>query len=155
MRMGPAPSLAAGDSAARVHAACVGLANSFRCPSMIVFARCPIWLLVLLLITMVSAAQCQSVLKDSDAAGPIGELAVIEGRVVDVHVSRKGNCFMHFGARYPNETLSGVVFSSSVSRFSGLKRLNGYVVRIRGLLQLYRGKPEIILRSPEQLVIVQ
>jgi len=88
---------------------------------------------------------------DTDAAAHVGQVATVEGLVANVYVSSKGNCFLNFESAYPNEVFSGVVFSSSAAQFGDLATYQGKRVQITGQIQLYKGKPEIILETPSQL----
>jgi hypothetical protein len=78
---------------------------------------------------------------DADAAAHVGEHFVIEGTVAAVYTSRKGNTFLNFGAKYPNQDFAAVVFASSAGVFSNLRNLAGRRVRVTGVVRLYRGKP--------------
>jgi hypothetical protein len=96
-----------------------------------------------------------AVIAATDAAAHVGQTATVQGLVASVYVSQKGNAFLNFGAAYPNEVFSGVIFSSSAAQFGDLTRYQGKQVRVTGLIKLYKGKPEIILESPDHLRPVQ
>lgn len=87
----------------------------------------------------------------SGVAAHVGETVTVEGRVADVFTSKKGNTFLNFGAPYPNQTFSAVIFVSEASLFPGVHSLEGRTVRVTGRVILYEGKPEIILKNPKQL----
>ena len=88
---------------------------------------------------------------DTDAAAHVGQVATVDGLVANVYVSSKGNCFLDFENAYPNEVFSGVVFAPSAAQFGDLNIYRGKRVQITGQIQFYKGKPEIILDSPNQL----
>jgi micrococcal nuclease len=90
---------------------------------------------------------------DAAAAQHVGEHVTVEGTVVAVYTSRSGNTFLNFGAPYPRQTFSAVVFRPRASAFDNLHRLEGRRVRVTGRLKLYHGKPEIILEEPSQLEV--
>jgi hypothetical protein len=94
-----------------------------------------------------------AVISDTDAAAHIGEMATVQGLVANVYTSSKGNVFLNFEYPYPNEVFSGVIFSSSVAQFGDLTVYQGKQVQVTGQIRLYKGKPEIILESPDQLRI--
>src|SRR5262249_52969769 len=87
----------------------------------------------------------------TDAAAHVGQMATVQGVVVNVHISSKGNAFLNFGHAYPDQVFSGVIFASSVAQFGDLTRYQGKQVQVTGQISLYKGKPEIILETPYQL----
>jgi DNA/RNA endonuclease YhcR with UshA esterase domain len=86
----------------------------------------------------------------SAAASHIGQSITIEGIVSEVHVADRAT-FIDIGGRYPDEEFTGVIFPESYSAFPDVAELEGKTVDISGTVQLYRGKPEIILRSADQV----
>lgn len=93
------------------------------------------------------------VIRDSEAASHVGQTLTVEGTVASVHVTRSGTTFLNFGAAYPNQTFSAVIFPSAASRFPNPQQLEGKRVRVGGPVRLYRGRPEIILETSGQLVV--
>ncbi len=85
------------------------------------------------------------------AASHVGEVASVEGTVAEVFQSNRGNVFLDFGARYPNQEFSAVIFRHDARKFANLRGLGGKRVRITGRITTYRGRPEIILNAPAQL----
>ena len=65
---------------------------------------------------------------------------------------RSAIIFLNFGAAYPHQTFTGVIFRSAASRSPNPRQWEGKHVRVTGLVKLYGGKPEIILNNPSQLV---
>lgn len=92
---------------------------------------------------------------DRQAGEHIGKRAVVEGSVIAVYTSRRGNTFLEFGAPYPNQDFTAVIFAENAGSFSNVYRLKGRRVWVSGILRLYRGKPEIILRSASQLRLIK
>jgi DNA/RNA endonuclease YhcR with UshA esterase domain len=86
----------------------------------------------------------------ADAAGRIGRTVTVEGVVSEVHVSERAT-FIDLNGRYPNEEFTGVIFESDAGAFSDVDAYEGKTVDITGTVQLYRGRPEIILTSPSQI----
>lgn len=94
-----------------------------------------------------------AIVSASKASQHIGETASVVGTVSEVHSSRSGTVFLNFDAPYPNEDFTAVIFSSSSDRFTDLDRYQGQKVSVYGRIKMYRGRPEIIVNSPEQLTI--
>jgi DNA/RNA endonuclease YhcR with UshA esterase domain len=85
-----------------------------------------------------------------DAAAHIGQSITVEGIVSDVHVADRVT-FVDLGGRYPNEDLTGVIFSENYGAFPDVTKLQGDTVDITGTVRLYDGRPEIILTSADQI----
>lgn len=87
----------------------------------------------------------------------IGQRKYVEGFVVAVTRSKKNNIFLNFERPYPNQCFSAVIFASSLHRFPKdpeilyLKKK----VRVFGEIKEYKGKPEIILESQNQIEILE
>lgn len=87
----------------------------------------------------------------TDAKARGGQTVTIEGTVSDIHIGRSGAAFIDIGGRFPDNPLTAVIFVDDLGKFPGVKALAGKPVSISGPVQLYQGKPEIILKSAEQL----
>jgi hypothetical protein len=93
-------------------------------------------------------------LTDTEAAQHVGTYAEVSGVVADVHETadpRGGTTFLDFGATYPSESFTAVIFASDRQRFGNLEGLVGRMVQITGRIERYRGRTEIVLRSPDQM----
>ena len=109
--------------------------------------------LALLFLPVVCWAQSLQI-TDEQAAAHVGQKVVVQGTVAGVYTSRSGNTFLNFGGTYPDQDFTAVVFSEASSSFSDVEQLQGKRVAISGVVRLYRGKPEIILRSASQLQVL-
>lgn len=105
---------------------------------------------VALLLTISAQAETISA---RDAPQHIGREMTVEGVVSQVSTSSGGTTFINFGGRYPNHVFYGVIFRNSASKFSGVRNLEGRSVAISGTVKLYKGKPQIILSSPNQIEV--
>lgn len=88
----------------------------------------------------------------ANASAHIGETITVEGFVSEVHISERAT-FIDLGGRYPNEEFTGVIFTDDAGAFSDVSAYEGKTVDITGTVQMYHGRPEIILRSPSQIRI--
>jgi len=108
-----------------------------------------------LLLTAVGQAYAQQrTIGDTAAGSVVGQTLTVEGTVAGVTVLRTGTTFLNFGAPYPNQTFTAVIFRSAASGFPNPQQWEGKRVRVTGKVQLYRGKPEVILNETSQLVAV-
>lgn len=84
-----------------------------------------------------------------------GKEMIVEGRVADTYRSKTNTIFLNFEKPYPNHCFVSVLFSSDQYKF--VQNPEDYylnqVVRIKGEIKEYQGKPEIILKDPSQIEI--
>jgi DNA/RNA endonuclease YhcR with UshA esterase domain len=92
-----------------------------------------------------------SVLPDRDAVKHVGQSVTVEGTVTGTHVSTKGTEFLDFGSPYPNQDFTVVIFARSASALGDIATFYGKRVDITGTVELYRGRPEIVVREPTQI----
>ena len=87
-----------------------------------------------------------------DAGGYVGQTVTVEGTVNQVVTDPSSRAtFLDFGAAYPDMDFTAVIFPDYAHQFQGVGGLNGRLVDVSGVVQLYRGRQEIILNSPDQL----
>lgn len=90
----------------------------------------------------------------SEAKNHIDEYATVSGTVSQVFISKKGTVFFNMGGFYPKHTFTAVIFKNDVKNFSDVYKYEGKEVEITGIIKMYQGKPEIILKSPNQIKIL-
>lgn len=86
-----------------------------------------------------------------EAAKHVGETATVTGRVDSFHQSGKSNIFLNMGGAYPKQAFTAFIPAGSASKFSNAQQYDGKTVAVTGKIQLYKGKPEIIVNSPSQI----
>lgn len=91
-----------------------------------------------------------AVLTPTDVSKHIGETATVEG-TANIYQARSGVTFVDLGGSGRSAPFTGVIFKEKVSAFPNITSYSGKTVDITGQIRLYRGKPEIILDSPDQL----
>jgi hypothetical protein len=92
------------------------------------------------------------VIKDSEAAQFVGQNVEVQGLVVAVTTSRKGNTFINFGVPYPNQTFTRwIPPGSTLAADPWVQSLRGKVIGISGTVQLYKGKAEIRVSDRAQI----
>ena len=94
-------------------------------------------LLPMLLVTM---ACCRAApILPEETKDHIGETASVRGLVEQVSFSQKGNAFLNFGGKYPQQVFTGFVPAQNVAAVGGeklLKSLAGNPVTIMGRIEL-------------------
>jgi DNA/RNA endonuclease YhcR with UshA esterase domain len=87
-----------------------------------------------------------------EAPSYVGATVTVEGVVNDVFTDRRsGTTFIDIGGAYPNEAFAGVIFGDAASEFPNVTSLNGKTVDVTGEIRLYRGRPEVILETSDQV----
>lgn len=71
----------------------------------------------------------------------------------NVYTARSGVTFIDMGGSYPDNAFTGVIFSENAAAVGSVDGLTGKTVDLTGEIGLYRGKPEIILRSATQISV--
>lgn len=86
------------------------------------------------------------------AGSYVGQTVTVEGKVSEVHTTRSGSAtFINMGGTYPDNTFAGVIFASDMETVGDVSELDGKTVDINGEVRLYRGKPEIVIASRDQI----
>lgn len=89
-----------------------------------------------------------------DAAHYYGQIKTVQGRIVATHNTGKV-CFLNFHKDW-KKCFTAVIFSSDFNKFPPHPEdyyLNRKV-RVQGLIKEYKGKPEIILKDPKQIMVI-
>ena len=89
----------------------------------------------------------------ADAGNYIGKKEVVCSEVYEV---KELSCvsFLDLGANYPDNPLTIVVFARDLGKFtSGLEISDHKNICVTGTIQEYKGKPEIIITSPQEITV--
>lgn len=89
----------------------------------------------------------------TDAAKHVGETATVVGEVSGVHTA-KSVTFINMGDRYPNQLFTAIIFGSDSAAIGDVSNLEGRTIGVTGVIKLYKGKPEIALKSKGQITIL-
>jgi DNA/RNA endonuclease YhcR with UshA esterase domain len=96
-------------------------------------------------------AQAQTI-APSETKAHVGQPVTVEAAITDVHVAAKsGATFIDMGGEFPDNNFVAVIFADDAAKFPNASALEGKTVTITGTVQMYQGKPEIILKSASQL----
>ena len=106
----------------------------------------------LLLCVIPIRADDPAVIKDSEAIRCVGRYVEVRGLVVSVTTSPLGTAFINFGREYPNQTFAGFIAAGSkIATDQWIAGLQGKIIGITGIIELYQGKPEIKVTSTDQI----
>jgi hypothetical protein len=90
----------------------------------------------------------------TDASTHVGETVNVCGKVSGVHhaTSSKGKpTFINFERPYPNQDFTVMIWEEDLPGFGDLEKEVGRLLCAHGPITMYRGKPEMVLHSPEAL----
>ena len=107
-------------------------------------------LCLLLCVTTIRADELP-VIKDSEAVEYVGKNVEVRGLVVSVTISPLGTACISFGREYPDQTFAGFIAAGSkMAADHRVAALQGKIIGITGIIELYEGKPEIKVTSADQ-----
>lgn len=94
-------------------------------------------------------------LTPEDASKHVGENATVCGTVASAHYAERSRghpTFLNLDRPYPQEVFTAVIWGTDRQQFGTPETtLLGKRVCTTGVIELYRGRPEIILHSSNQL----
>ena len=101
-----------------------------------------------------AAAQADP-LAPGDAVKHPGETVTVCGQVAGAKFAaqvRGGTTFLDFGKPYPDSPFTALIFASDRSKFgTPEKTAQGKDFCVTGKIEMYQGKPQIVLKDPKQL----
>ena len=114
-------------------------------------------MLALLFAVLASVAQVQNppVITPDEAAKHVGEVVVVRGEVSQILLSVNLTTHINFGGVYPDHVFTVKIFKANQSLLPGIREYDGKVVEVRGVVRLYRGKPEIELTERAQIRLAE
>lgn len=104
---------------------------------------------------LAAPAFTSKVIPATKARNHIGETATVCGIVASTHyavTSRGRPTFLNVGRPYPDQIFTVVIWGRDRSKFGVPERVfRNKNICVNGLIQSYRGTPEIVAHSPEQI----
>ena len=86
-----------------------------------------------------------------------GKTIIVCGKVADTHVTTSEHkvTYINFEHAYPNQAFSVVIFDSDLPKFTYVPSefLKDKIVCVTGKVKIYKGRPEIVVSSEEQLKV--
>ena len=92
----------------------------------------------------------------TEAKNHVGDRATVCGVAASIHYaaqSRGRPTFINLDKPYPNQVFTIVIWGEDLSKFDRLASWEGKRVCAEGTITLYRGSPEIVARSSNQIAI--
>lgn len=101
------------------------------------------------------AARAADPISATEAVRHVGEKAEVCGIVASTNYatrSRGQPTFLNIDHPYPNHIFTALIWGSDRARFDyAPETLKGRRICVRGVITVYRGKPQIIVSGPSQL----
>ncbi len=82
------------------------------------------------------------------------ETVIVTGKVAQVTI-RPALVYVNLDKKYPETPMYCVVFARATNQFGDLKKLEGKQVEIKGKVEEYQDKAQIILNSTNQLKVIE
>lgn len=100
------------------------------------------------------SANAGSNYSDAEAANHEGEKAEVHGKVFDVHVTQSGMVMINFGAKYPAQTFTAVIFKDHADQFPEPEKFLGTTLSVSGEIKMHNKRPEMVVDAPAQLKVL-
>ncbi|HXC57639.1 MAG TPA: hypothetical protein VNU97_20225 [Rhizomicrobium sp.] len=110
--------------------------------------------LAVLLALAATSAAAENVTVD-DAAKHAGETATVVGRLSHVHKTASQTTFWDFDGTAPGSSFTAVIFKHDGGAFPDMTPMVGKTLAITGKIEIYSGKPEIVLKTIGQVQVAQ
>lgn len=102
-----------------------------------------------------SAAKTNAPIRISatEAKKHIGAQATVKGTIAEVNLGER-IVRLNFDQAYPKNPFTAVIFPANTNKFPEIEKLKGKTVEVSGKIAEYRERPQIILTSTNQLIVV-
>ena len=84
----------------------------------------------------------------------IGKFIEHESRVFGTTVTSSGTVYINLGGKFPSQLMNLVIFKSSRNNVDKLPQA-GDTISYAGVVEVYKGKPRIVIESGAQLTLIQ
>jgi hypothetical protein len=113
------------------------------------------YFLFIALYLICASAQAQQTISLADAHKHIGDSVKVEGVIAGTRTLDDARVLVNLGEAYPNQLLTLVVYPSykTASIEMPSEKYKGDIAIVTGKLELYKGKPQIVVRTTDQLRI--
>jgi hypothetical protein len=120
------------------------------CPSYLSAMKTLSTALVLLFVSLIAKAQKQVEL--ADISKHIGDSVTVKGKVFSSRAVSNGKLLLlNLGAAFPNQLLT-VVMGEEIQKVAAeALKLDIQELSVAGKVELFREKPQIVIKSPEQI----
>jgi len=112
---------------------------------------------ILALVALTASAFAQEIISADDAAKFIGQRKTVCGTVASANYATRSKgqpTFLNLDKPYPHQVFTVLIWGSDRRKFEKPpEELSGKEICVTGVIQSYRGHPEIIVKEPSQIKI--
>lgn len=83
----------------------------------------------------------------------LGNTVRVEGTCVEVVDSTRHAVYLNFGGKYPRQEFTAAILPRDVKKWDNLSAFQDKHVVVVGIVEMYLGKPEIVVTDPRNLFI--
>src|SRR5262245_53270740 len=114
------------------------------------------WALALGLLSNLASAQGQPEPRTpaADATNHVGKAVSIKGTVAQA-TKRDNIIYLNFEKKFPDQVFTAVIRPRDFAEFPDVEKVQGKVVEVDGKVELFKGKPQIVLTRKNQLRVVE
>jgi DNA/RNA endonuclease YhcR with UshA esterase domain len=95
----------------------------------------------------------EEVVSPLQAKSHLGSVVTVKGFVAEVRKTEKV-AYLNFVEKFPENSFSGVIFANRFKDFGDITVYEGRNVELTGRVTVYKGRPQIIMDSKEQIKIL-
>ena len=88
-----------------------------------------------------------------EATNHIGKAVVIKGTVAQV-TKRDTIIYLNFEKKFPDQVFTAVIRQGDFAEFADVEKVEGKKVEVDGKVELFKGRPQIVLTKRNQLRVV-
>ncbi len=100
-----------------------------------------------------------TVISVNETSNYIGQEVIVQGKVdqvVQLTSVRGKPTYFNMGGKYPKQKLTLLLWDSDEHKFiKGTQFYEGKTIKVLGTIQTYRDKPQIVIREPEQIDVLE
>lgn len=119
-----------------------------------------LFILSLATVLFSASVHAQTKIELKDAAAHKGDSVTVCGKIFGgIYLDKSGNkpTFLNMGAAYPNQLLTVVIWGDKRKLFSYAPevKLKNKNVCVSGKVEIYKGKPQIVIKDVKQLQVME
>jgi DNA/RNA endonuclease YhcR with UshA esterase domain len=117
----------------------------------------PLFVFLLTLLSLASFGQKEISLEE--LAQHVGDSVLIKGKIYGItylEQSKNSPTFINVGGKYPNQLLTVVIWGDTRKKFDydlDKKELASGMATVTGKVEIFKGKPQIVIHDPNQVKI--
>lgn len=114
--------------------------------------------IALLLTAIATQLYAQKEIKPEEIKDHVGDSVMVQGKISGVRFFESNSrTLINVGAPYPNQVFTIVILPDVRSKLHVLPTSSdvGNIVWVAGRIELYKGKPQIVIKDVQQIDIIQ